>query len=127
MIESGETQILVEAGAGSGKTTTTVDRYIALLDRDPPLEPREILAFTFTDKAAGELRDKVRRARKKRARRPAIEPRRGLDERRLGRYLHAICNRILKAWPIEAGIDPGFSVLDQTSGETLRKAAFDAP
>lgn len=126
VIESNEKQILVEAGAGSGKTTTTVDRYIALLDRDPPLEPREILAFTFTDKAAGELRDKVRQALKKRAR-EAGDPRAeavSMSDAWVGTF-HAICNRILKAWPIEAGIDPGFSVLDETSGETLRKDSFD--
>jgi ATP-dependent helicase/nuclease subunit A len=126
VIESEENQILVEAGAGSGKTTTTVDRYIALLDREPPLEPREILAFTFTDKAAGELRDKVRRARKQRAEQ-AGDPRAdaiSMSDAWVGTF-HAICNRILKAWPIEAGVDPGFSVLDETSGETLRKEAFD--
>lgn len=126
VIESRETEILVEAGAGSGKTTTTVDRYIALLDRDPPLEPREILAFTFTDKAAGELRDKVRRARKRRAEGAgdsnpdAVS----MSDAWVGTF-HAICNRILKTWPIEAEIDPGFTVLDTTSGETLRKRAFD--
>lgn len=126
VIESRKTEILVEAGAGSGKTTTTVDRYIALLDREPPLEPREILAFTFTDKAAGELRDNVRRARKKRAEKAgdsnpdAVS----MSDAWVGTF-HAICNRILKAWPIEANIDPGFTVLDDTSGETLRKGAFD--
>ena len=127
VIRSEEPQILVEAGAGSGKSTTTVDRYIALLDRDPPLEPREILAFTFTDKAAGELRDKVRRARRERARvaGDSSPDAVSMSDAWVGTF-HAICNRILKTWPIEAGIDPGFSVLDQTSGETLRKAAFDS-
>ncbi|MCB0828063.1 MAG: UvrD-helicase domain-containing protein [Solirubrobacterales bacterium] len=126
VIESTESGILVGAGAGSGKTSTTVDRYISLLDRDPPLEPRQILAFTFTDKAAGELREKVRKARKERAER-AGDPNPdavSMSDAWVGTF-HAICNRILKAWPIEAGIDPGFTVLDATSGETLRKESFD--
>ena len=126
VVKSRENQILVEAGAGSGKTSTTVERYIALLDGDPPLEPREILAFTFTDKAAGELREKVRSALKDRERREAREGAEAvsMSDAWVGTF-HAICNRILKAWPIEAGVDPGFNILDDTNGETLRKESFD--
>ncbi len=105
---------------------TIVDRYIALLDRDPPLEPREILVFTFTDKAAGELRQKVREKLQERAREMGdLNPDAvSMSDAWVGTF-HAIYNRILKAWPMEAGIDPGFSVLDSTSSETIMKAAFD--
>ena len=58
VVDCTDREILVTAGAGSGKTSTTVERYKALLERGPePLTPREILVFTFTDKAAGELRE----------------------------------------------------------------------
>ena len=127
VVDCREGEILVTAGAGSGKTSTTVERYVNLLGREPePLALREILVFTFTDKAAGELREKVRGALRKKAEldgdgNPAAV---SMSEAWVGTF-HAICNRILKAWPLEAGIDPGFSVLDATSGETLMKAAFD--
>lgn len=124
VIESTESDILVEAGAGSGKTTTMVNRYINLL-AERGYEPREILAFTFTDKAAGELREKVRRERQRLAARegeanPAAI---SMSEAWVGTF-HAICNRILKAWPVEAGIDPHFGVIDDVTAETVRNAAF---
>jgi ATP-dependent exoDNAse (exonuclease V) beta subunit len=127
VVDCTDREILVTAGAGSGKTSTTIERYKALLERDPePLTPREILVFTFTDKAAGELREKVRAALVSKARAgKADDPNSvSMSNAWVGTF-HAICNRILKAWPMEAGIDPGFSVLDSTSTETLMKLAFD--
>lgn len=124
VIESEDLDILVEAGAGSGKTTTTVNRYIRLLaERD--YEPREILAFTFTDKAAGELRDKVRAARRKLAEeRGDTNPQEfSMSSAWVGTF-HAICSRILKAYPVEAGVDPGFTVIDDVTAETVRSQAF---
>jgi ATP-dependent exoDNAse (exonuclease V) beta subunit len=124
VIESTENDILVEAGAGSGKTTTMVNRYVNLL-AEREYEPREILAFTFTDKAAGELREKVRKARQQLAvnegdANPASV---SMSDAWVGTF-HAICNRILKAWPVEAGIDPRFGVIDDVTAETVRNAAF---
>ncbi len=127
VVDCAESEILVTAGAGSGKTSTTVRRYINLLERGPePLTLREILVFTFTDKAAGELREKVREALRAKAERDSDgRPEAvSMSDAWVGTF-HAICNRILKAWPMEAGIDPGFSVLDSTSSETIMKAAFD--
>ncbi|MEX1219531.1 MAG: UvrD-helicase domain-containing protein [Solirubrobacterales bacterium] len=127
VVDCTDREILVTAGAGSGKTSTTIERYKALLERGPePLTPREILVFTFTDKAAGELREKVRAALVTKARAGSDgDPNAvSMSNAWVGTF-HAICNRILKAWPMEAGIDPGFSVLDSTSTETLMKVAFD--
>ncbi|MCB0868296.1 MAG: UvrD-helicase domain-containing protein, partial [Solirubrobacterales bacterium] len=59
VISSSEEEILVLAGAGTGKTTTMVARYGELV-KNRGLEPRQILAITYTDKAAGELRDRIR-------------------------------------------------------------------
>ena len=126
VIDSRELEILVEAGAGSGKTTTTVKRYTRLIS-DPvkPLEPREILAFTFTDKAAGELREKVRKARRKLAEESSAgNPQSfSMSTAWVGTF-HAICTRILKAYPVEAGVDPGFTVIDDVTGETVRSESF---
>ncbi len=124
VIESDDRDILVEAGAGSGKTTTTVNRYIRLL-AECDYEPREILAFTFTDKAAGELRDKVRTARRRLAEeRGETNPQAfSMSSAWVGTF-HAICSRILKAYPVEAGVDPGFTVIDDVTAETVRSQAF---
>lgn len=127
VVDCGDREILVTAGAGSGKTSTTVERYRSLLSREPkPLSPREILVFTFTDKAAGELREKVRAMLSAEAQATGgADPNAvSMSKAWVGTF-HSICNRILKAWPMEAGIDPGFSVLDSTSTETLTKVAFD--
>ncbi len=142
VIDSDEHDILVEAGAGSGKTKTMVDRYVRLLrDGKPPregedgtedrtpLEPREILAFTFTDKAAGELRERVRKARRQLAAEiPGTAGEGGpreisMSEAWVGTF-HAICLRILKAYPIESGVDPGFGVIDDVAAETARNEAL---
>ncbi len=58
--------MLVEAGAGTGKTGVMVDRYCRLVC-DAGVEPDAILAFTFTDKAAAELRQRIRAALELRA------------------------------------------------------------
>ncbi|MBK5109786.1 MAG: UvrD-helicase domain-containing protein [Thermoleophilia bacterium] len=127
VIDSKASDILVEAGAGSGKTTTTVARYVRLLEDGH--EPREILAFTFTDKAAGELREKVRDGRRRLAETAAAEAGGSspeavsMSEAWVGTF-HAICLRILKAYPIEAGVDPGFSVIDDVTAETVKSDAF---
>ncbi|MGA7434253.1 MAG: UvrD-helicase domain-containing protein [Solirubrobacterales bacterium] len=126
VIDSDAPDILVEAGAGSGKTTTTVERYIRLLSKPvDPYEPSQILAFTFTDKAAGELREKVRQARRR-----LLEQTEGSNPQAFSMStawvgtFHAICTRILKAYPVEAGVDPGFSVVDDVMSETIRNEAF---
>jgi ATP-dependent helicase/nuclease subunit A len=123
VIDSTETEILVEAGAGSGKTSTSVERYIRLIDGD--LEPHNILVFTFTDKAAGELREKVRAARAKRAEEAGDENPEAVSMSTswIGTF-HSICSRILRAYPVESGIDPGFTVLEATETETLKRDAF---
>ncbi len=124
VIDSTEEEILVEAGAGSGKTTTTVGRYIRLT-RDG-LDPGKILVFTFTDKAAGELREKVREARVRQAT-EAGDPNPeavSMSSSWIGTF-HSICTRILRAYPVESGVDPRYSVLETTASETLKQDAFN--
>ena len=114
--------IFLEAGAGAGKTRVMVDRIVQTV-ADGYAELRQIAAITFTEKAAGELRARVRQALAE-----AIENHdgsRGAEEiERLARAqaqvdaahietIHAFASSLLRERPFEAGIDPYFQVLDQ--------------
>ena len=113
--------LFVEAGAGSGKTTALVSRVQTLVLEDRiPIE--EIAAVTFTERAAAELRDRLR-ARLEQAARYMQSPEDralveaaldGLDLAAIG-TLHAFAQRILAQHPIEAGIPPLVEVLDEVS------------
>ena len=118
--------VLLEAGAGTGKTGVMVDRYCRLVC-DKGVSPDAILAFTFTDKAAAELRQRIRAELARRAE-AGSERARELLATIGGAWIttiHGFCNRLLGGHPVAAGIDPGFRVLD--APETVRAAreAFD--
>jgi len=103
--------LFVSAGAGSGKTTELVRRVVALVSAGTAIE--SIAAITFTEKAADELRQRVRLALLERAAddgdgvvqercRTALDD---LDQAALC-TLHAFAQRILTAYPVEAGLPP---------------------
>jgi ATP-dependent exoDNAse (exonuclease V) beta subunit len=116
---------VVTAGAGSGKTRTLVALYSALL-RVPgltgstdPIGPLRILCLTFTERAARELMRKVRER---------IDPRwkRDLESAPISTF-HGWCADLLRRYPLEAGVDPSFTVLSEESAEELlRTAAVDS-
>jgi len=125
-----ETTFLVEAGAGTGKTSVLVDRYVrCVLD---PLrgtgDVRTVAAITFTEKAAGELRQRVREEFEARA--VAALP--GSDaaaviDRALDALddapvhtIHGFAGRLLREFPVEAGVDPAFEQLDALGSEIER-------
>src|SRR6187402_3249715 len=112
-IEAGAAEVLVEAGAGTGKTGVMVDRYCRLACEEG-FAPEEILAFTFTDKAAAELRQRIRGELERRAAAGSARARELLPT--LGTAwvttIHGFCNRLLAAHPVAVGIDPGFRILD---------------
>jgi ATP-dependent helicase/nuclease subunit A len=107
--------LFVEAGAGAGKTSALVGRVLTLVDEDVPID--EIAAITFTEKAAGELRQRVREGLSVE---PVSDVRRAalaaLDGAPIG-TLHAFARRILFEFPIEAGLPPGFTVLDELESQ----------
>jgi len=114
--------MFVEAGAGSGKTQALVDRVVALVvRRDVPM--REIAAVTFTEKAAAELRDRIRRELDGAAADAdpvfADRARVGLDELDGAAVstLHAFAQRILSEHPVEAGLPPRVEVLDDITSQ----------
>ena len=112
--------VFVSAGAGTGKTTVLVERFARAV-RDRKLDIGSILVITYTDRAAGELRTRIR-AR-------LLE----LGEHGLARELdgawistiHGFCLRILKAHPFAAGLDPRFRVLDGNQALVLQGEAFE--
>jgi ATP-dependent helicase/nuclease subunit A len=118
--------VLLEAGAGTGKTGVMVDRYCRLVC-DKGVAPDAILAFTFTDKAAAELRQRIRIELARRAEAGSERARELLGG--IGgawvTTIHGFCNRLLAAHPVAAGIDPGFRVLDAPETARAAREAFD--
>nr|MDQ3036535.1 UvrD-helicase domain-containing protein [Myxococcota bacterium] len=116
--------LLVEAAAGTGKTTALVTRLVSML-RSGACELRGVVAVTFTDKAAGELTLRVRGALESARLEAASDEERGRCERALEQLetarvgtIHGFCTDLLRERPVEAGVDPTFAVLaeDETSG-----------
>ncbi len=112
--------LLLEANAGSGKTSVLVERFVRSVIEDGVRPPR-ILAITFTDRAAGELRARVRERFVELGRREDARE----TETAWVSTIHGFCARVLRAHAIAAGLDPAFSVLDEAAARTLRDAAWD--
>ncbi len=123
--------VVVTAGAGSGKTSTLVGRYLWLLENHTPL--RGIVAITFTEKAAREMRNRIRRAIDDWLAQAVDPPQRAfweaaftdLDAARIG-TIHSLCAQILRQQPVEAaqwGAPPGLAVLEEGRAGVLRARA----
>jgi ATP-dependent helicase/nuclease subunit A len=115
-----EGPLLLSANAGSGKTSVLTERFVRSVLEDG-VEPGRILAITFTDKAAGELRSRVR------ARFVELGARdraRDLDAAWISTF-HGLCARVLRAHAVRAGLDPAFGVLDESEARDVRGAAFE--
>jgi ATP-dependent helicase/nuclease subunit A len=125
-IETRSREVLVEAGAGTGKTGVMVERYCRLVC-EQGVAPGSILAFTFTDKAAAELRHRIRAEIEQRAAGGSERARELLPT--LGSAwvttIHGFCNRLLSAHPVAVGIDPRFRVLDAAETDRAAAEAFD--
>jgi ATP-dependent helicase/nuclease subunit A len=127
------TTLFVEAAAGTGKTTALVGRIVALICEGISTLDR-VVAVTFTEKAAGEMKLRLR-AEIERARNAAnITPERSarlakalshLELARIG-TIHAFCGDLLRERPVEAGIDPLFEVAAEDQAGDLMDRAFDS-
>ncbi|KAA0918204.1 exodeoxyribonuclease V subunit beta [Dietzia sp. ANT_WB102] len=117
--------LFVEAGAGTGKTYALVQRLTALLVDDAvPVE--QIAAITFTEKAAAELRDRLRVSlveRRAEGDRRADTPLAGLDTAAIG-TLHSFALRLLSENPLEAGIPPRVTAQQDTAEATAVEALW---
>jgi len=123
--------IVVTAGAGTGKTRTLVARYLSLVAEGLPL--RSVVAITFTRKAAREMRNRVRDEIRVYLERPGLsETERSrwqslyaeLDAARIS-TIHGLCSEILRSHPAEAGVDPRFNVLDEGQDNILLRRVVD--
>src|ERR1041385_7401898 len=129
--ESLDENLIVEAAAGTGKTTELVQRIVAIL-RSGRTTVDRIVAVTFTRKAAGELRlrlrvelDKARSAATDPAETRSLEHALArLEEAHLG-TIHSFCAEVLRQRPVEAELAPGFEEIDDTQPPRLYNRAFD--
>jgi ATP-dependent exoDNAse (exonuclease V) beta subunit len=131
-IATRDRDVFLAAGAGTGKTRVLVQRYCdAVTEDDAGVE--SILAFTFTEKAAGELRARIRHELAARAS-AEDDAERSRQLWRLARdterawigTIHGFCRRLLAAHPVAAGLDPHFRVLAEAEAELVAEQAFDA-
>ncbi len=113
--------VFVSAGAGTGKTRVLVERFARAVC-DEGIDVESILVITYTEKAAGELRSRIR-ARLLERERPDLA--RALDGAWIS-TIHGFCHRLLRSHPFAAGVDPRFRVLDESQGRVLRGEAFEA-
>ena len=112
--------VFVSAGAGTGKTTVLVERFVkAVCERGLSIE--SVLVITYTERSAGELRTRIRE------RLLALERHdlaREIDRAWIS-TIHGFCSRLLRSHPFEAGLDPHFRVLDEAQARVLRSEAFE--
>ena len=123
--------MVVEAAAGTGKTTELVLRITAAL-AEGVARVDTLVAVTFTEKAAGELKLRLRSGLE-RARRKETDPERHrnlenalahLEEARVG-TIHAFCADMLRERPVEARLDPQFKTMTEEEGRRLYNDSFD--
>ena len=117
IVEAEATDLAVTAGAGSGKTHVLVQRYLRLLRT---AEVPEIAAVTFTEAAATEMRERVRR--EVMTDDTLAAHRAHLDDAVIG-TVHSLALRLLREHPFEAAIDPSAAVLGDDEAELLRRSA----
>src|SRR6516162_4281115 len=124
-----EHNFMVEAGAGTGKTRLLVDRIEALV-ASGRVSLRKVVAITFTEKAAAELRVRIRErfeARLSASPDDAHVFRTALEDLEIAHVstIHAFAAELLLERPVEAGVDPAFTVADEIAASLLRTEAWD--
>jgi len=126
-IETIDRHLSVDAGAGSGKTYVLVNRIIRILETNPDLRLDQIVAITFTDLAASEMKARLRKAFRAKALEFVDDPQmmtlwrqreRQTDTARVS-TIHSFCAAILRQNALRCGIDPDFSVLVDAEGQLL--------
>ena len=118
-VERRNEPLLLAAGAGSGKTSVLVERFVRAVLEDG-VAPGRILAITFTERAAGELRERVRTRFGELGEREAARD----TEVAFVSTFHGFCARLLRAHPLAVGLDPEFTVLDEGLAARLRGQAW---
>ncbi len=117
-----DTTLFVDAGAGSGKTQALVRRVVNLVEAGVPIT--SIAAITFTERAAAELRSRVRTALEASRTPTADTAASQLEQAPIG-TLHAFARRLIGEAPFSAGVPPGFTVLDELESALAFDDAWD--
>jgi len=115
--------VCVTAGAGAGKTWVLVERYLKLLESGTKVN--QILALTFTDKAAAEMRERVRKAL---AEKKGDEWRERLEEFNWCSIstFHSFCTNLIRQHPLETGMPPGFNVMDDVGSGVMKEEVYQS-
>jgi ATP-dependent helicase/nuclease subunit A len=131
-----DVSVALSAGAGCGKTHVLTERYLSHLDpsvlNGQPAALDQLVAITFTDAAAREMRDRIRRTCYQRLQdSPTLGEQnewlrllRAIDTARVS-TIHSFCTSLLRAHPAEAGLDPMFGVLDQSDADVILSQVID--
>ena len=128
--------VALSAGAGCGKTFVLGERFLSYLaphakSGNPAAELSELVAFTYTDRAAREMRDRIRRMGRERLVAAGedqadywLDLVRQIDAARIS-TVHSFCTSLLRRHAVQAGLDPNFEVLDAPLAEALRLECLD--
>jgi ATP-dependent helicase/nuclease subunit A len=119
-IERRQGDLLLDAAAGSGKTAVLVERFVRCVLEDG-VEVSAILTITFTEKAAAELRERIRARLVELG---AADAARATEGAFIS-TIHGFCARVLRTHALAAGLDPRFEVLDADRAGLLAGAAFE--
>ena len=127
-IETLDADVVVAAGAGSGKTGVLVERFIRIITHTlraelPPEQQagvENILVITFTEKATKEMKQRIVTELN---RHRLVAERRQVETAYIS-TIHGFCSRLLQENPFEAGVDPEFRVLDEKQARQLLRQAF---
>lgn len=125
-ISTRDVSVGLSAGAGCGKTFVLTQRFLSQLEPGPEAcDLQQLVAITFTDKAAREMRDRIRAACQQRLAACTsdeidhwLKILRGLDSARIS-TIHSFCTGLLRSHAVEAGLDPRFSLLEPALADTL--------
>jgi ATP-dependent helicase/nuclease subunit A len=123
-----DVSVVLSSGAGCGKTHVLTERYLSHL-REPGVEVGQVVAITFTERAARQMRGRIRQALTGELRRPTADAERwarhlrGLESAPIS-TIHAFCGALLRQHAAEAGLDPRFEVLEDVLAANLQADAL---
>jgi ATP-dependent helicase/nuclease subunit A len=141
--------LVIEAGAGTGKTTAIVAEVLKLLLGEESIAPERIVLMTFTEKAAGEIADRIHQALTEcsgrlepagswpigsphplltitPAMREAAEAQLARIDQLRSQTIHSFCQMLLRQFPLEAGLDPQFTIVEGFERSRLYGELYDA-
>jgi ATP-dependent helicase/nuclease subunit A len=126
-IEARGTSVVLSSGAGCGKTTVLTERFLSHLKSDG-VAVGQIVAITFTDRAAREMRGRIRKAvteapKDEASRNEWAKHLRDLESASI-QTIHSFCGDLLRQFAVPAGLDPHFEVLEEVLADNLRADAL---